>query len=281
MTMPICDVRALLTTRRQLGTTGLSAAAPRCLRGTLVAGCAAAAVAVGCDSREPPSSAPDGAGPTQGQAQAETAAPRRVDVALGTFRTGDTAGLEGARPEGRLPADGDRAIYVPATTLFPGAARLDPGIENPYAGDPEAIAAGERHFEAFNCGGCHAPLGGGGMGPPLSDDEWIHGGEPAQIYMSIMHGRPEGMPAWSSMLPRRTVWEMVTYIESLSEIEDYAAHKGFESNANRFANFDRSQLPGADRPIEGRPASAAEPAANPGTAGRPDPATAPNAEVQP
>src|SRR5690606_12231604 len=113
---------------------------------------------------------------------------------------------------GRLPADGDLAVFVPATELFPGSGRLDPAIENPLSGDPAAIAAGERHFEAFNCAGCHAPLGGGGMGPPLSDNVWIHGGAPAQIYLSIMHGRPEGMPAWSSMLPRRTAWEMVAYI---------------------------------------------------------------------
>src|SRR5690606_1244001 len=88
----------------------------------------------------------------------------QIDVALGTFRTGDAAALDGARPQGRLPAEGDRAAYVPAVTLFPGVARIDPNIQNPYAGDPEALAAGERHFAAFNCGGCHAPLGGGGMG---------------------------------------------------------------------------------------------------------------------
>lgn len=131
--------------------------------------------------------------------------------------------------QGRLPAEGDQAIYIANTELFPGAARLDPRVENPYSGDPDAISAGERHFAAFNCAGCHAPLAGGGMGPPLSDDDWIHGGEPAQIFMTIMHGRPEGMPSWSSMLPRRTVWELVAYIETLNEIENYAAELGFDS----------------------------------------------------
>lgn len=174
--------------------------------------------------------------PETGENTAEAAAATETTVVLGTFTpSGEPAG---GAPSGRLPAEGDRAIYVPSTTLFPGAARLDPAIENPYGGDPQSIAAGERHFEAFNCAGCHAPLGGGGMGPPLTDDEWIYGSEPAQVFLSIMHGRPEGMPAWSSMLPRRTAWEMVAYIETLDDIDDYAAAKGFETNVERFADID-------------------------------------------
>ena len=139
-----------------------------------------------------------------------------------------------AAMDDRLPASPGRTILVPATTLFPGAARVDPAIENPYAGDAAAIAAGERHFAAFNCAGCHAPLGGGGMGPPLSDGAWIYGGEPAQIYLTIVHGRPQGMPAFGSMLPGRTVWELVAYIETLDEIDEPAAALGFDPNRGRF-----------------------------------------------
>lgn len=152
--------------------------------------------------------------------------------APGTF-TPSASALDAKDDDSRLPAPGDRTLYIPATELFPGSARLDPAIENPYSGDKQAIDAGQRHFAAFNCAGCHAPLGGGGTGPPLSDDVWIYGSEPAQMYLSIMHGRPQGMPAWSSMLPRQTVWELVAYIETLSEIEDYAAKKGFDSAGSR------------------------------------------------
>lgn len=146
----------------------------------------------------------------------------------GTFSRAVEA--EGSELADRLPAEPWRTILVPATELFPGEARVDPRIDNPYAGDEEAIAAGERHFAAFNCAGCHAPLGGGGMGPPLSDEKWIYGGEPAQIFLSIMHGRPDGMPAWSSMLPEQTVWELVAYVDTLDEIENYAEQKGFEED---------------------------------------------------
>jgi len=141
---------------------------------------------------------------------------------------------DGTLMDDRLPASPARTVLVPATTLFPGGARVDPGIENPFAGDAAAIAAGKRHFTAFNCAGCHAPLGGGGMGPPLSDNDWIYGGEPAQIYLSILHGRAQGMPAFGSMLPGKTVWELVAYIKTLPEIEDPAAELGFDPNRGRF-----------------------------------------------
>lgn len=134
----------------------------------------------------------------------------------------------------RLPADAATTALIPATDLFPGTAKIEPSVKNPYAGDAEAIAAGKRHFAAFNCAGCHAPLGGGGMGPPLSDDTWIYGSAPAQIFLTILHGRPEGMPAFGAMLPERTIWELVAYIDTLDQIEDYAAEKDFDENTGGF-----------------------------------------------
>ena len=163
-------------------------------------------------------------GQDEGAEEQATAEPEPVQVWSFQRTTGDVD--EGIVD--RLPASPTRTVLIPATNLFPGGARIDPAIENPYAGDAAAIAAGERHFAAFNCAGCHAPLGGGGMGPPLSDDEWIYGAEPAQIYLTILHGRPEGMPAFGSMLPRQTIWELVAYIETLDEIENPAAELGFD-----------------------------------------------------
>ena len=164
------------------------------------------------------------------QAEGRAGEPEAVQVWSFARATGEDSAAMGDR----LPASPDQTILVPATTLFPGGARVDPEIDNPFAGDAAAIAAGQRHFAAFNCAGCHAPLGGGGMGPPLSDADWIYGGEPAQIYLSIVHGRAQGMPAFGSMLPGRTVWELVAYIETLSEIEDAAAELGFKPNYGRF-----------------------------------------------
>lgn len=89
-------------------------------------------------------------------------------------------------------------------------------MKNPYEGDKQAWMQGKKLFKAMNCSGCHAPGGGGGMGPPLSDNHWIYGGSPGQIYLSILHGRPNGMPQWGTTLPPQAIWELVTYVETLS-----------------------------------------------------------------
>jgi cytochrome c oxidase cbb3-type subunit 3 len=74
-----------------------------------------------------------------------------------------------------------------------------------------------RDFDAFNCSGCHAANAAGGMGPSLSNDKWIYRASDANIYLTIVQGRANGMPAWGAMLPDRTVWELVSYIRSISE----------------------------------------------------------------
>jgi cytochrome c oxidase cbb3-type subunit 3 len=54
------------------------------------------------------------------------------------------------------------------------------------------------------------------MGPALSNDTWIYRDSPANIYLSVAQGRGAGMPAFGAMLPDRTIWELVAYIQSLS-----------------------------------------------------------------
>jgi cytochrome c2 len=75
-------------------------------------------------------------------------------------------------------------------------------------------------FVSMNCVGCHAPNGGGGMGPALSERQFIYGREPANIYLSIEQGRPKGMPAWGELLPANTIWDLVAYITSISSAPD-------------------------------------------------------------
>lgn len=104
--------------------------------------------------------------------------------------------------------------HTPVSDLHMG---VPAQLKNPYAGDRDAWMQGKKLFKAMNCAGCHAPGGGGGMGPPLSDSHWIYGGLPGQIYLSIQHGRPNGMPQWGTVLPSKAIWELVTYVETLSQ----------------------------------------------------------------
>src|SRR3954471_16222013 len=108
-------------------------------------------------------------------------------------------------------------LRVPVTGIYPGNVNQAPKITNPLANDPNAAQRGMKDFDAFNCSGCHAANGAGGMGPSLSNDKWIYRASDANIYLSIVQGRANGMPAWGAVLPDRTVWELVAYIRSISE----------------------------------------------------------------
>ena len=48
------------------------------------------------------------------------------------------------------------------------------------------------------------------------DDKWIYGHEPANIYASIVQGRPNGMPSFGGHVPEDQVWQLVAYIRSMS-----------------------------------------------------------------
>ena len=78
-----------------------------------------------------------------------------------------------------------------------------------------AVNQGKRLFRWYNCNGCHAQ-GGGNMGPPLMDDKWLYGHGPADVYASIVQGRPSGMPAFGGRIPEDQLWQLVAYVRSLS-----------------------------------------------------------------
>ncbi len=112
---------------------------------------------------------------------------------------------------------GGKLLQVPINTIVPGAVPVKPKINVPGANDPASAQRGMKDFTAFNCVGCHMGNGGGGMGPSLSSGNFIYGGDPVNIYLTIVQGRPRGMPAWGSVLPDEVVWDLVAYIQNLSK----------------------------------------------------------------
>lgn len=84
-----------------------------------------------------------------------------------------------------------------------------------YEGNAYAASQGKRLYRWYNCNGCHA-AGGGGMGPALMDDKWLYGGEPDRIYATITEGRPNGMPSFAGHIPEDQLWQIVTYVRSMS-----------------------------------------------------------------
>ena len=146
--------------------------------------------------------------------------PRYVTVAIAALAVAAiTTSKEGVAQQTPSPSAG-ALLQVPVSPLFPGGVAFPPQIKNPAASDPDAIERGMQAFESMNCVGCHAPNGGGGMGPALSERQFIYGREPANIYLSIHQGRPNGMPAWGVILPDNAIWDLATYIESISSAPD-------------------------------------------------------------
>jgi cytochrome c oxidase cbb3-type subunit 3 len=86
---------------------------------------------------------------------------------------------------------------------------------NIYMESAYTVSEGQKLFDQYNCSGCHAH-GGGGIGPPLMDNNWIYGSEPSNIFATIMQGRPNGMPSFRNRVPDYQAWELVAYVRSLS-----------------------------------------------------------------
>ena len=121
-------------------------------------------------------------------------------------------------------AQARRNIPVRDVLLQPGARKLTAATagNNEYEGNAYAINQGQMLFSQYNCSGCHFH-GGGGIGPPLMDSEWIYGSSPANIYESISEGRPNGMPSFGGHIPDYQIWQLVVYVRSMGGLEPQPA----------------------------------------------------------
>jgi len=80
--------------------------------------------------------------------------------------------------------------------------------------DDATIAEGKGIF-AQSCASCHNADLSGGIGPNLTDAEWIHGGEPDQVLATITDGvAAKGMPAWGAILGPKKVAAVASFVVS-------------------------------------------------------------------
>ena len=101
------------------------------------------------------------------------------------------------------------------TRDFHGLALRSSNRSEAYGGNAFQLAQGQRLYAWMNCGGCHSH-GGGGMGPPLRDDEWRYGGKMPQLVSTILNGRPNGMPSFRERITEDQAWQLATYVRSMS-----------------------------------------------------------------
>ena len=101
-------------------------------------------------------------------------------IALATAAYVAAACERESRPFAKLSQASGRAQEQPESTLVAGGPPPPPDVPSPFQKSGWGQSEGKRLFTAYNCSGCHAN-GGGGIGPPLMDDEWIYGFMPGNI----------------------------------------------------------------------------------------------------
>jgi mono/diheme cytochrome c family protein len=99
-------------------------------------------------------------------------------------------------------------------------------FSNPYANDPEQIAAGEILYEA-NCSACHGITGegdgpaSGGLNPPPGNLALRQTtmGDPYLFWRISEGGLMEPfrsiMPGWRGLLDEDEIWQLISYIRTM------------------------------------------------------------------
>lgn len=95
------------------------------------------------------------------------------------------------------------------------------------------LDAGKKIFqEPGLCNTCHGMDGSGmvngnpGVGPNLTDANWIHGGSIKNIFTTIKYGVDgKGMPEWKSRFSAKQLAQLASYVKSLKGTNP-AVHKG-------------------------------------------------------
>jgi cytochrome c oxidase cbb3-type subunit III len=115
-----------------------------------------------------------------------------------------------------LPPSASASIPpVRENPLQPGPPTRGASVEGPYEENAYGVSQGKQLYNQFNCSGCHFQ-GGGGIGPPLMDADWIYGSDPQNIFETISEGRPNGMPAFGGKIAADQIWQIVAYVRSMS-----------------------------------------------------------------
>ena len=146
----------------------------------------------------------------------------RVDATqVGSIRAGPSPSTAAsasvaASASGSASASASASASVSAVPAgASGSVAGEPPRGNPLEGNAYEVAQGKRLYRWFNCNGCHGS-GGGGMGPPLMDDQWRYGHEASQIVATLMQGRPNGMPAFAGRITEQQAWQLAAYVRSMS-----------------------------------------------------------------
>ncbi|MBS1927744.1 MAG: c-type cytochrome [Chitinophagaceae bacterium] len=79
--------------------------------------------------------------------------------------------------------------------------------------DNSDISAGKEIF-VKSCAVCHGNDGGGIIGPNLTDNYWLHGGDIKSVFKTI-HDGINAMPPWKATYSGKEIEQVASFVESL------------------------------------------------------------------
>lgn len=109
-------------------------------------------------------------------------------------------------------------LEIPSQEITPAVEQFRATGENPYAGDQQAIAEGERIYDRW-CQACHLPDGSGRIGPNLNDDQWKYprtGSDLGQFEI-IYAGGAGAMQAFGTRLSQDEILKVIAFLETLQK----------------------------------------------------------------
>ncbi|RYU81533.1 cbb3-type cytochrome c oxidase N-terminal domain-containing protein [Hymenobacter persicinus] len=109
------------------------------------------------------------------------------------------------------------AAEMQQAALFVSADADDPNQLTTYQPltAPGDLSSGKSLF-ATNCAPCHGVNAEGKVGPNLTDEYWLHGGEVNHVYKTVKFGvQGKGMVAWKGKLSGKQILQVSSYVLSL------------------------------------------------------------------
>jgi cytochrome c oxidase cbb3-type subunit 2 len=104
----------------------------------------------------------------------------------------------------------DRGVLAPIAQA-PAKART---WRNPYDGQPDAVAAGEKLYHQ-HCAECHGDDARGKDRAADLHSSGVQNATPGELAWFLRNGNlARGMPSWSG-LPEQRRWQIVTYLKTL------------------------------------------------------------------
>ena len=118
-----------------------------------------------------------------------------------------------------LPSAQSLSTTSPKRGGNPEAAKL----QRPAPAPADALAAGQRTYQRL-CVRCHgregrgdgAGAGSGGQPADFTDETWLYGGTPGEIFSVIRDGTSADMDSYAAQLSEAEMWNLVDYVRSFA-----------------------------------------------------------------